>query len=132
MFERNKKQNDILLNWLMTTIHFIGITVPASKDTETLLAQEFTDSVVEWIKVGDVYCLFHKGRSFNTDTLALKITDNCHVALTESETQHLIGTLKRVRSDRLYDMYPDDFGLKHITSGRKTVIMKPRVQLPRE
>lgn len=113
----------MFLDHLMTTLHFIGVAIPAKEDIDELLNTEFTDSVIHWVKHNSMYCLFYKERSIFTDTQTLKIDDNQRIALSESQIQHLIGTLKRVRSDKLYSMYPDDFGVKHIGIGKRQVIV---------
>lgn len=90
------------------SLKFIGITIPCQRlqVSESVLREEFQNTVVSWQKINETYIFYYKDRI--ADSLD-KIT------LTENQLQHFLNTLKRVNNQALYNSYCDNFGLHEIS-----------------
>ncbi len=110
----------------MQYLHFVGIVI-SSGVTDQMLHDEFDGSCIDWRHYGGRTCLFHKGKSMVSSEAHASVATTQHIALTKPQIWRLIGTLKRVRNDALYSMYPDDFGTHHVPL-RTVVAIKLRQQ----
>ena len=100
--------------------YFIGIIISESDLNEYELKEEFQTRIVSYRKIGSDYCLYYKDKCLETRELT---PDNAKkIALTPTEMQSFINNLKRVRSEKIYNSYPDNFGLKKVTLKTKIAI----------
>lgn len=108
-------------------LYFIGIVISDPSVNEELLYEEFQNSIVSWRNTKNGFCIYYKDKLVEAkDDGTLTPDQLIQLSLTENQLQHLINTLKRVRSDILYNSYPDDLDIKKITI-KTTPVFKPKV-----
>jgi hypothetical protein len=105
-------------------LHFIGLTIPADNEIENLLTDEFKDTHVKFTKCNNLFCLYYDNALYNSSTF--KPDDNQKISLTPNQLQHFINTLKRVKSDKLYNSYNDNFGVKHIAVEKEKLVFRSK------
>lgn len=99
---------------------FIGITTNFAD--ERVLNREFEGTPVSYRKINGKNCLYYKDRILEANQINFR--NACKVQLQEFEMQQLVNTLKKVRSEELYDSYPDNFGLQRIGLLKKITVKK--------
>jgi len=93
--------------------YFIGLEIVTDTDLYSLLDYEFNNSAVSYRQLSEKsWILYYRDRILEADRLTHR--NGGKIRLTEAEMQHFINTLKRVRSDLLYNFYPDNLGLQKI------------------
>lgn len=92
-------------------LFFVGLTLKRRLVKSEI---ELLEAPLEYGEENGIYFIYHKGKIIKTKSTSLSETEIQGIRLNDHEYNHLVGQLKRVSAQAIYDAYNDNMAVQKI------------------